>query len=222
MIITKQRSFSEILESLAGEKTIFLVGCAECATVCKTGGEDEAKALAERLEQEGKTISGSVVLEPGCNLLEAKRQFREHRDEIEQSDSVLALSCGGGAQIAQEASGKVIHPANESLFLGTVKRFGQFEEYCSMCGDCVLDSTGGICPVTRCSKGLLNGPCGGAKEEKCEVDSEKDCAWVMIYKRVKEIGKLASLLSTPERLRDHSRTTKPASRQLARDKGVKR
>lgn len=222
MIITKQRSLAEILESLAGEERIFLVGCGECATVCKTGGEDEIKALSERLEQEGKTISGSVVLEPGCNLLEAKRQFRKYRDEIERSDSVLAMSCGGGAQIAQEASGRVVHPANESLFLGTVKRFGQFEEYCSMCGDCILDATGGICPVTRCSKGLLNGPCGGAKEEKCEVDSEKDCAWTLIYKRVKEIGKLSSFTAAPERLRDHSRTTKPASRQLARNQGVKR
>ena len=222
MIITKQRSLAEILESLAGEERIFLVGCGECATVCKTGGEDEIKALSERLEQEGKTISGSVVLKPGCNLLEAKRQFRKYRDEIERSDSVLAMSCGGGAQIAQEASGRVVHPANESLFLGTVKRFGQFEEYCSMCGDCILDATGGICPVTRCSKGLLNGPCGGAKEEKCEVDSEKDCAWTLIYKRVKEIGKLSSFTAAPERLRDHSRTTKPASRQLARNHGVKR
>ncbi|MCI2424654.1 methylenetetrahydrofolate reductase C-terminal domain-containing protein [Candidatus Acetothermia bacterium] len=222
MIITKQRLFSEILDSLVGEKTVFLVGCGECATVCQTGGEDEVKALSERLQQAGKIISGSVVLEPACNLLEAKRQFRKYRDLIEQSDSLLAMSCGGGAQIAQEASGKIVHPANESLFLGTVKRFGQFEEYCSMCGDCVLDTTGGICPITRCSKGLLNGPCGGSQAEKCEVDSEKDCGWVMIYKRLKEIGKLASLISTSERLRDHSRTVKPANRQLTRDKGVKK
>jgi ferredoxin len=222
MIITKQRLFSEILESLVGEKIIFLVGCGECATVCKTGGEEEVKELSERLKQEGKTISGSVILEPGCNLLEAKRMFRKHLAAINQSDSILAMSCGGGAQIVQEASGKIVHPANESLFLGTVKRFGQFEEYCSMCGDCILDATGGICPVTRCSKGLLNGPCGGAKEEKCEIDSEKDCAWVLIYKQVKKIGKLFSSLSTPERLRDYSRTTKPASRQLTRDTGEKK
>jgi len=107
LIITKAKPFPEILQSLEREKTIFLVGCSECATVCKTGGEEEVQAMRDRLQQEGKVISGQVILDPGCNLLEAKKEFRKHREEITHADSLVVMSCGGGTQIAQEASGKL-------------------------------------------------------------------------------------------------------------------
>jgi len=218
LIITKAKPFPEILGSLDGEKAVFLVGCSECATVCKTGGEEEVVAMKDRLEQEGKDISGWVVLDPGCNLLEAKKEFRKAKEEIARADSLLVMSCGGGVQIAQEASGKVVHPANNTLFLGTVERFGHFQEYCSLCGECILDLTGGICPVTRCPKGLLNGPCGGAKDGKCEVNPDNDCVWIEIYDRLKEIGRLEEFLASPVQMHDYSVNTKPASLVLERNK----
>ncbi len=209
MIITKAKPFVELLSSLAGDKTVFLVGCTECATSCKTGGQEEVEAMKKRLEDEGKVVSGSVLLDPGCNLLEAKKSFRKFREAIEDADSLVVMSCGGGVQIAQEASGKPVHPTNNTLSSGTAKRHGQFEEYCSMCGDCVLDKTAGICPITRCPKGLLNGPCGGAKDGKCEVNQDKDCAWIGIYNRLVELGQLNELLSSSIRTRDYSVNTKP-------------
>ena len=218
MIITKSKPFPELLQSLKREKTIFLVGCSECATVCKTGGEEEVRAMRDRLEEEGKVVSGWVILDPGCNLLEARKEFRKTKEEIGQADSLVVMSCGGGAQIAQEASGKVVHPTNNTLFLGTVKRFGQFQEYCSMCGECILDLTGGLCPVTRCPKGLLNGPCGGAKDEKCEVNPDNDCVWIEIYDRLKEIGRLKEFLASSVQVHDYSVNTNPSALVLERDK----
>jgi len=217
LIITKAKPFPEILQSLQREETVFLVGCSECATVCKTGGEEEVKAMRERLEQEGKVVSGWVILDPGCNLLEARKEFRKHKEEVTHADSLLVMSCGGGVQIAQEASGKVVHPANNTLFLGTVKRFGQFQQYCSMCGECILDLTGGICPMTRCAKGLLNGPCGGANDGKCEVNPDNDCAWIKIYDRLKEIGRLDEFIASPVQLHDYSVNTKPTTLLLERN-----
>ena len=218
MIITKAKPFPEILQSLERDKVIFLVGCSECATVCKTGGEEEVKAMRDHLEDEGKVVSGWVILDPGCNLLEARKEFRKTKKEIAQADSLVVMSCGGGAQIAQEASSKVIHPTNNTLFLGTVKRFGQFQEYCSMCGECILDLTGGLCPVTRCSKGLLNGPCGGAKDEKCEVNPDNDCVWIEIYDRLKEIGRLKEFLASSVQVHDYSVNANPSALVLERDK----
>lgn len=218
MIITKAKPFPEILQSLEREKTIFLVGCSECATVCKTGGEEEVKAMKDYLQQEGKTVSGWVILDPGCNLLEAKKEFRKHKEEITQADSLVVMSCGGGVQIAQEASGKVVHPTNNTLFLGTIKRFGQFQQYCSMCGECILDLTGGLCPVTRCPKGLLNGPCGGAKDEKCEVNPDNNCVWIEIYNRLKEIERLKEFLASSVQVHDYSVNTNPSALVLERDK----
>ena len=218
MIITKAKPFPELLQSLEREKAIFLVGCSECATVCKTGGEEEVKAMRDHLEDEGKVVSGWVILDPGCNLLEARKEFRKTKEEIAQADSLVVMSCGGGVQIAQEASGKVVHPTSNTLFLGTVKRFGQFQEYCSMCGECILDLTGGLCPVTRCPKGLLNGPCGGAKDEKCEVNPDNDCVWIEIYNRLKEIGRLKEFLASSVQVHDYSVNTNPSALVLERDK----
>lgn len=190
MIITEQKPFEEILGFLEGEEKVFVVGCELCATLCQTGGEEQVKEMKARLEAEGKTVTDWIVLNPACHILEAKRGFREKREAVNSADSLLVMACGNGVQGVREASGKLVHPALNTVFLGVIQRFGQYEERCSLCGECLLDITGGICPITRCSKGLLNGPCGGAKDGKCEVDPEKDCAWELIYKRLADIGKL--------------------------------
>jgi hypothetical protein len=194
MTISEPKPLEEILEHLKGQDKLFLVGCSECATVVQVGGEDQVKAMASKLAEHGKTVTGSVIGDPGCHLLSLKRQFREHRQEIEAADAMLIMSCGTGAQTAAIATDKPVHPATNTLFLGCVERFGQFREFCSACGSCTLEQTANICSVTRCAKGLQNGPCGGTTAEgKCEVNPETDCGWLLIYNKLKEQGAVDSL-----------------------------
>lgn len=220
MIILEQKPYEEILKSLEGEKKVFLVGCSLCATTCRVGGEDELKEMGEKLEKEGKEIPGGVVLEAACQAIEVKKKFREKKDQIEEADSILVLACGGGAQSVRENAErikikKLVHPGLNTLFQGDVTRGGHFEERCSLCGECVLEQTGTICPITRCTKGLLNGPCGGSSKGKCEVDSERDCGWDLIYKRLEEIGQLERMKEIKE-AKNYSKSIKPRSLVLGR------
>lgn len=195
MIITEQKSFRDILDSLSGKKKVFLAGCTECATTCKTGGEEELLKMKELLEAEGKEVVGWVVVDVPCNTAGVKKEFAIHRKEIKEAQAILVFACGGGVQTIKE-QGRVDVPVCtgcNSLFLGTIGPDGNFYEQCSLCGECLLDKTGGICPVTRCAKGLLNGPCGGSVEGKCEVDKNQDCAWVLIYKELEKRGQLDKL-----------------------------
>ena len=220
MIILEQKPYEEILKSLEGEEKIFLVGCSLCATTCQVGGENQLKEMGEKLEREGKKVTGGVVLEAACQSLEVKKKFREKKSQIEEGDSLLVLACGGGAQSVRENAErikikKIVHPGLNTLFQGEVVRGGHFEERCSLCGECVLEQTGTICPITRCTKGLLNGPCGGSSKGKCEVDPERDCAWDLIYKRLEEIGQLERMKEIRE-AKDYSKLMKPRSLVLGR------
>jgi len=193
VIITKQKAFEAILKELEDAKSVFLIGCGDCATACQTGGEDQIKEMTEKLTAEGKVVTGGFVPETGCQELDIKKEFRAHKDEVEKADAFLVMSCGAGTQAARNATDKPVFPSNDTLFLGNVMRVGQFEEKCQLCGDCVLEMTGAICPVTRCHKGILNGPCGGTNDGKCEVDPEKDCAWTLIYQQLEREGKLSKM-----------------------------
>ncbi len=194
MTISELKALEEILGYLKGQDKVFLVGCSECATVVQVGGEPQIEEMAKKLKEVGKTVTGTVIGEPGCHLLGLKKQFREHREEVEAADALLIMSCGTGAQTAAQAIDKPVHSATNTLFLGCVERFGQFAELCSACGSCTLEQTGNICSVTRCSKGLQNGPCGGTTADgKCEVDPEMDCGWLLIYNKLKEQDNLEGL-----------------------------
>ncbi len=209
MIATKQKPFDEILDSLKGEKRIFIVGCGDCATICHTGGEEEVWAMEERLVAEGKKVVGTVVIEVACHTLKVRSVFNELKEQIRQADGLLVLACGAGVQAASQVPTRTVHPGLDSLFLANIRRHGEFLERCSMCGQCILDLTRGICPLTRCAKGLINGPCGGAKDGKCEVE-ERDCCWVQIYERLKERGEL-DRLRVYQPPKDFQRTVKPGS-----------
>jgi hypothetical protein len=194
MTISEPKTIEDILQVLEGQEKVFLVGCSDCATVVQVGGEEQLKEMSQKLQEQGKTITGSLVAEPGCHLLGLRKSFREHRAEIDAADAMLIMSCGTGAQTAAAAASKPVHTGTNTLFLGCVERFGQFKEVCSACGDCTLERTGYICSVTRCSKGLQNGPCGGTTAEgKCEVSPEQDCAWLLIYNEMKERNAVESL-----------------------------
>jgi len=210
VIITKQKELKEILKYLGREKKIFLIGCGECSTTCKTGGEEEVKNMITLLEKEGKVVTGYSIPSAPCVAAKVKLEIAKHRKAIESSDAILVLACGLGIQSVKENMRvkKPVHVGCDTLFMGAVDAGGSFLERCSACGDCVLEITGAICPVTRCSKGLINGPCGGQDKGKCEIDKDMDCAWILIYNELKAQGKL-DLLKEKRPARDYSKSSKP-------------
>lgn len=194
MIISENKPMEEVLGFLKNAQKVILVGCSLCASTCKSGGEEEVLRMKEALEAEGKTVLGYKILDPACNLLKTKKDMKSLKEELKEADAILSLACGDGTQTVAKNVKKPIYPANNTLFIGEVERVGQFEEACKACGQCELGWTGGICPITMCAKGLMNGACGGAKNGKCEVSQENDCAWIKIYERLKEIDQLDNLL----------------------------
>jgi ferredoxin len=214
MIITRQKEFKQILKFLEGEKNIFLMGCGECSTTCKTGGEEEVRKIKELLEKEGKVVTGYAIPGAPCIAAQVKLELAKNRKTIESSDAILVLACGLGVQSVAEnlRIDKKVHIGCDTLFMGAIDASGAFLEKCSACGDCILDLTGMICPVTRCSKGLMNGPCGGQDKGKCEVDKNRDCAWILIYNQLKKQGNL-KLLKEKRPPKDHTKSSKP--RQLS-------
>lgn len=189
MIIAKKKPIEDIIKSLEGETNVFIIGCGECATVTQTGGEKEVAEMKAKLEEAGKKVVAVDMVAANCQELDVKRILRKHKEAGEAAEAFLVLSCGAGTQSVRAATDKHVLPGNDSLFLGNVQRSMDFVEKCSLCGDCVLDDYGAICPVTRCAKGLLNGPCGGTSHGKCEVDPEMDCAWVLIHEQLKKEGR---------------------------------
>ncbi|PLX79530.1 MAG: 5,10-methylenetetrahydrofolate reductase [Desulfuromonas sp.] len=186
MIISERKTDEELIQVVAEFRKLFLVGCAACATACKSGGEEQVFAMQEWLAELGKETTGSVVIDEACHIPRAGRDLRHHKAAVAEADGLLVLACGSGVQSVSSSTDKRVIGGLNSLFLGNIRRFGQYEEKCSLCGECILNETAGICPVTNCSKSLLNGPCGGMEEGKCEADRERDCAWHQIYERLKK------------------------------------
>lgn len=217
MIITKPRDWGRIRANLdsIGARTVFLMGCGQCATVARTGGEKEIAVAKARLEAEGFQVTGWAVGEVACHLGSTKLESRKHVGSVEAADAIVVLSCGAGVQTVADAIPKPVFPGLESKFLGNVIRHGVFEERCQTCGDCVLDLTAGICPVTTCPKGLLNGPCGGMWDGKCEVLRDRECTHVRIRRRLAEQGRVAERVIPPK---DYSVKLKPGSLNIRDDK----
>jgi len=188
MILTEKKPIEEIRENLKNSKKVFILGCGTCAVLAQTGGEEQVKEMVQLLSD--KEIVGTVVVETPCDKRTLKRDLRAISASLNAADAVLVLSCGVGVQTLAEQTGKIVIPGLNTKFIGMTEHIGEFYQRCLACGNCILDETGGICPISRCPKGLLNGPCAGHMDEKCEVDREKDCAWVLIYKRMKDIGQL--------------------------------
>ena len=190
--ITKQKTPAEIEKLLEKDLKVFLVGCGTCATMCRTGGKAEVLDMARKLADLGKTVTGSVVIPTVCDALD-QQALAENAKAIEVADCILVMACAYGVQALAIYTEKPAYPALDTLFMGQEMSPGVFSEVCVQCGECVLAWTGGICPLTACPKGLLNGACGGAKSGKCEVSATKDCAWEVIYERLRKQGKLENL-----------------------------
>ncbi len=198
MIITRQKKFEEILRKTK-KGSVFIVGCSQCATLCDTGGEKEVLEMKKKLEGKKVKVTGFVVLDPACNLNNDKRMLRKHKKSIKISDKILSLSCGNGSQTLSEIFPEIdVVPGNDTLFLGETKRYGVFEKRCEMCGECIQDNFSGFCPVSRCPKHILNGPCGGSSNKKCEVNKDMDCVWIQIYDFLKVKNQLHKLKKIQE------------------------
>jgi hypothetical protein len=217
MIITKPREWARIKDNLTeiGAKRVFIMGCGECATVARTGGGPELIRAKAALEAAGYEVTGTALDAVGCHLAGTKLEVRKHQAQFDAADAVLVLSCGAGVQTTADATTKPVFPGLESVFLGNVIRHGVFEERCQMCGDCVLDKTAGICPVTTCPKGLLNGPCGGMWNGMCEVLPDHECAHVKIKQRLTAQGRSRVARIEPK---DYSAKLKPGAINLREKK----
>jgi hypothetical protein len=188
MTATEQKAREEILKMLQNDQKVFIVGCGDCATVCQTGGEVEVGEMKEFLEASGKEVTGSLIPDSACQVLDVSRLLRQNKEAVANADGVLVLCCGAGVQsLVENLKDKPVHPGCNSLFIANTKRLGQLHEWCSTCGECVIDEYGGVCPITRCPKGQVNGPCGGTDQGKCEVDSEQECVWTLIYQRFETV-----------------------------------
>lgn len=193
MIYTENKPMDEILDSLGDEKKIFLLACNGCADVCETGGEKALWAMKADLEKAGKNVSGTALVDFLCNKLLVATRLAREADSLKEADSILVLTCGIGVQAVSKVVDKVVHPAANTVSLGGLQGLWPADERCQGCGECVLDYTAGICPITFCAKSLLNGPCGGSQDGKCEIDKDTDCAWQLIYDKLKSLNKLDNL-----------------------------
>ncbi|MDR1696011.1 MAG: methylenetetrahydrofolate reductase C-terminal domain-containing protein [Endomicrobium sp.] len=194
MIITSKKTSEEILESVSGADTLYIVSCGSCASKCGTGDQKAVSELKEFLEKNGKTVLGNIELDSACDMRLAKKDLLKNENFL-KADAVITLSCGAGSQSIAKVSEKIIIPALNSEYVGSTERIGVYKKFCGICGECILIETQGICPRTRCPKSLVNGPCGGFVNGKCETDQTKDCTWVLIYEKLKKNGKLDKFLN---------------------------
>jgi len=192
MIVAKQKPIEEITEEVKDYEKILMLGCNECVTVCEAGGKKEVAVLASALRMyfmnQGKDIKiDEVTLERQCD----HEYLEEIRNIIDQYDVVISLACGVGVQFMADKYLKTpVLSGVDTCFMGVTEERGVWSERCQGCGQCILATTGGICPVSRCAKRLLNGPCGGSADGTCEISKELDCAWQLIIDRLKELDRL--------------------------------
>ncbi len=192
MIMARPKPIEEIIDEIKDFKKVLIAGCDGCVTVCEAGGVKEVQVLASALRlyftKETKRMEiDETSLTRQCD----KDYLRELLDRINDYDAVVSLACGAGVQfMAEMYRNKPIFPGVDTCFIGVTEERGVWAERCQACGQCILASTGGICPISRCSKRMLNGPCGGSEKGKCEVSPETDCGWQLIYERLKELGQL--------------------------------
>jgi ferredoxin len=197
MIVAKRKPFEEIKEMLKGYKKVLNVGCGTCVSVCLAGGEKEVAILnaeldmARKLEDDPIEIHGQTV-ERQCD-----REYLAELDDMikkEKFDALLSMACGVGIQFLAERFPSIpTFPAVDTTGLAVNQAVGWYEERCRSCSQCVLGITGGICPITMCAKGLLNGPCGGTNKGSCEISADQPCAWFKIYERLSAQGRLDSI-----------------------------
>jgi len=195
MIVAQRKNIPELLSIVEQHRKVLLLGCGTCVTVCLAGGQREVSIIASALRMAAKLKDRALEVEELTIERQCDNVFLEQAAEaIKKADAVLSLGCGAGVQaLAERFNGKPVYAGLDTAFIGILEEWGVWAEKCAACGQCVLHQYGGICPITRCAKKMLNGPCSGSREDRCEVNPDRPCAWQLIYKRLKEIGQLDRL-----------------------------
>ncbi len=195
MIIAQRKDFQQISQAVAQFRKVLVVGCGTCVAVCLTGGEKEAGLLASQLDLASQIKGEERSFGVACVERQCDREFLDELAEtVLDYDALLSLACGAGIQFLAERYPQVpVLAGVDTTFIGINRDVGLWEERCRACQDCLLSLTGGICPVTLCPKGMVNGPCGGTNQGKCETDPQRDCAWTLIYQRLDGLGRLDNL-----------------------------
>ncbi len=218
MIIGEQKPLGEIKQMIADYQKVLILGCGTCVTVCFAGGEKEVGILASALRMATKLDGQNKEILEATVQRQCEYEYNEEvTDLVREADAVLSLACGIGVQTMNEQfPDKITLPGLNTSFLGQPTEQGVWDERCQACGNCILDKTAGICPIARCSKSLLNGPCGGSKDGKCEIDPEVDCAWQLIHDRLQALGRL-DLLTEIQPARDWSTSRDGGPRKIVRE-----
>jgi ferredoxin len=195
MIVAQRKNIPDLLAIVKNHKKLLVLGCGTCVTVCLAGGVREVSIIASALRMSAKLKGLPLEVEELTIERQCDNVFIEQAaDAIKRNDAVLSLGCGAGVQaIAERFGDKPVYAGLDTAFIGILEERGVWTEKCAACGACVLAEYGGVCPVTRCAKHMLNGPCSGSREDRCEVNPERQCAWQLIYKRLKDIGQLDRL-----------------------------
>ncbi len=210
MIVAERKPFDEIVEAVKDFRRVLVVGCGTCVAVCLTGGEKEAGILAAELDIAAQIANREQTFGVACLERQCDREFLDELNAVAPNyDALLSLACGAGIQfLAEKFSHQPVLAGVNTTFIGVNEDVGVWDEKCRSCRDCVLSVTGGICPVALCPKGLLNGPCGGTADGRCETDPERPCAWSLIYERLELTGRVDNIRSIiPPRA--HARSSLP-------------
>ena len=218
MIVGEQKKLAEIKQMMAPYSKVLIVGCGTCVTVCFAGGEKEVAVLASALRMATRLDGKDVQITEATVQRQCETEYNEAvADQVRQADVVLSLACGIGVQMMNDQyPEKATLPGLNTTFLGQPTEQGVWVERCQACGNCVLATTGGICPIARCSKSLLNGPCGGSQRGVCEIDKDVPCAWQQIFDRMKALGRLAEMYEyTPPK--DWSTSRDGGPRKIVRE-----
>ncbi|MGA9349469.1 MAG: methylenetetrahydrofolate reductase C-terminal domain-containing protein [Anaerolineae bacterium] len=218
MIIGQQKPLDKIKQMIADYQKILILGCGTCVTVCFAGGEKEVGILASALRMATGLEGQNREFTEATVQRQCEYEYnQEVADLVKEADAVLSLACGIGVQTMNEQFPETITlPGLNTSFLGQPVEEGVWDERCQACGNCILDKTAGICPIARCSKSLLNGPCGGSKNGKCEIAPDIACAWQLVYDRLKTLGKL-ELMTEIQPARDWSTSRDGGPRKIVRE-----
>jgi len=218
MIVAEQKPLEEIKHMVSHFDKVLVLGCGTCVTVCLAGGEKEVGVLASSLRMATKLDGKEVEFLEATVQRQCEYEYNEAVDDVlPQVDAVLSLACGIGVQTMNEQFPETLTlPGLNTSFLGMPTEQGVWEERCQACGNCVLGTTGGICPIARCAKSLLNGPCGGSQNGVCEVDPDTSCAWQLIFDRMSALGKL-DLMMELEPMKDWKTSRDGGARKIVRE-----
>lgn len=215
MIVAERKPFEEIREKIQGYKRVLIVGCGTCVSVCMAGGEKEVELLATELRMANGLKNNNAEIGEATIQRQCDREYIEPiAEKAKTYDAILSMACGAGVQLMVDLLESMpVIPALNTRFIGITRDEGIWEERCRACGNCLLADYGGICPIARCPKSLVNGPCGGSKDGKCETSTEtneRDCAWLLIYNRLKKQGKLDNMRNKKVLYKNYSTQSYPA------------